>query len=304
MVKVKIVTLFLSFLFVLGTVTVNVKAEQTPEFSVSFRSSDSLSSQKYFSEQSEQDNGTNTVSLIVYNAMVNFLKDDDGDEYCSKLTAKFDLDASKRVNYYAISYLNLNGSNGYGYDWFMINSSDVYTLEEGYSPEEGILYLDMEVFGYGRLMKVSVKVEIYYEGGGLAYTFGPDDDPDLKDIMLESNDYDGKGDPFANPAVTPTPTLCDPENISVNPTDLTLARKTSEDVTVTITDTDGCVVEGETVTATINFAGRNRISISPSSAITDENGQTTFTITAMKKGNSKVTFKAGDVKKSIVVKVK
>ena len=304
MVKVKIVTLFLSFLFVLGTVTVNVKAEQTPEFSVSFRSSDSLSSQKYFSEQSEQDNGTNTVSLIVYNAMVNFLKDDDGDEYCSKLTAKFDLDASKRVNYYAISYLNLNGSNGYGYDWFMINSSDVYTLEEGYSPEEGILYLDMEVFGYGRLMKVSVKVEIYYEGGGLAYTFGPDDDPDLKNIMVESNDYDGKEDPFA-PSPTPTPAQCVPKNISVNPNILKLDNKTSEDVTVTVTGANDCAVEGETVTATINFAGRNRISISPTSAITDENGQATFTIAAKKKaGVARITFKAGDVNKSITVKVK
>ena len=49
---------------------------------------------------------------------------------------------------------------------------------------------------------------------------------------------------------------------------------------------------------------RRGIKISPLNALTDKNGQATFTITAKKKGNSKVTFKAGDVKKSIIVKVK
>jgi len=285
-------------------------AHAIPEFSVSLRPSSSQNqnnetSKKYF-EQAE-DTGTATASLIAYNAMVNLLKDDDGDEYCPQLTVKFDLDASKRVNYYVISYmnLNLNGNNDNDYDWFMINSSDVFTLEEGYSPDEGILYLDMEVFGgYGRLTKVSIKIEIYYEDGSLAFKFGPDDDPDLKNIMVESNDYDGKEDPFA-PSPTPTPAQCVPKNISVNPNILKLDNKTSEDVTVTVTGANDCAVEGETVTATINFAGRNRISISPTSAITDENGQATFTIAAKKKaGVARITFKAGDVNKSITVKVK
>ena len=67
----------------------------------------------------------------------------------------------------------------------------------------------------------------------------------------------------------------------------------------------GCLVDGETVTATINSAGKKRISVSPTSDSTDENGQATFTIKAKKKtGNARVTFKAGAVKKSMTVKVR
>ncbi|HHT9135950.1 MAG TPA: hypothetical protein ACFYEK_01765 [Candidatus Wunengus sp. YC60] len=76
-------------------------------------------------------------------------------------------------------------------------------------------------------------------------------------------------------------------------------------MTVTVTGEAGCLVDGETVTATINAAGKKRISVSPTSGSTDENGQASFTITAKKKtGNARVTFKAGDVKKSITVKVR
>ncbi|HHT9113206.1 MAG: carboxypeptidase regulatory-like domain-containing protein [Planctomycetes bacterium] len=106
------------------------------------------------------------------------------------------------------------------------------------------------------------------------------------------------------PTVTPTP-VCEPEAISVSPTSLTLKRNKSGDVTVTVTGADDCAVEGETVTATINSAGKKRISVSPTSDSTDENGQVTFTITAKKKtGSARVTFKAGSVKKSMTVKVR
>ena len=68
---------------------------------------------------------------------------------------------------------------------------------------------------------------------------------------------------------------------------------------------DDCAVEGETVTATINAAGKKRVSVSPASATTDASGEATFTITAKKKiGAGRVTFKAGSAKKSITVKVK
>jgi len=108
------------------------------------------------------------------------------------------------------------------------------------------------------------------------------------------------------PTVTPTPTeVCEPESISVSPTSLSLKRKKSGEVTVTVTGEEGCLVEGETVTATINAAGKKRISISPTSSTTDSDGQATFTITAKNKtGNARVTFKAGDVKKSMTVKVR
>ncbi len=105
------------------------------------------------------------------------------------------------------------------------------------------------------------------------------------------------------PAVTPTPECVEPEAISVSPTSLSLKRNKSGDVTVTVTcDDEG--LEGQDVTATINAAGKKRISITPS-ATTDASGEATFTITAKKKtGSARVTFKAGDAKKSMTVKVR
>jgi len=114
--------------------------------------------------------------------------------------------------------------------------------------------------------------------------------------------------PLPSPTVSPTPTVCEAEKVTVSKTTLSLKRKKSGDVTVTVTGTvtgDACEVEGETVTATINAAGKKRISVSPTSGTTDASGAATFTITAKKKtGNARVTFKAGSVKKSITVKVK
>ncbi|MBI2472535.1 MAG: carboxypeptidase regulatory-like domain-containing protein, partial [Planctomycetes bacterium] len=118
------------------------------------------------------------------------------------------------------------------------------------------------------------------------------------------------GTPTPGPTVTPTPTpVCEPESVSVSPTSLKLKRKKSSDVTVTVNGSadvcPGGVVAGETVTATINAAGKKRISVSPASATTDPSGVATFTITAKKTtGNARVTFKAGDVKKSQTVRVR
>lgn len=109
--------------------------------------------------------------------------------------------------------------------------------------------------------------------------------------------------PVASP--TRTPSLCEAESVSVSPTGISLKRKKSSTVTVTVTGADGCAVEGETVVATISAAGRKRISISPTSTSTDENGEAIFTITAKKiNGNARVTFKAGSVKKSMTVRVR
>ena len=115
--------------------------------------------------------------------------------------------------------------------------------------------------------------------------------------------------PTPIPSVTPTPGVCNAEAISVSPTKLTLQRKASGDVTVTVTGADDCAVEGETVTATINSADKKHISVSPTSASTDVNGKASFTVTAKAKkkkktASARVTFKAGSVKKSITVKVR
>lgn len=102
----------------------------------------------------------------------------------------------------------------------------------------------------------------------------------------------------------PTPiTDCFAISIAISPKRLILQRGQSSDVTVTL-EGDNCTPEGETVTATIGKAGNKRISVSPTSGTTDSNGQASFTITAKNKaGNARVTFKAGSVKKSIVVHV-
>ncbi|MBI2470819.1 MAG: hypothetical protein HYV59_06205 [Planctomycetes bacterium] len=110
------------------------------------------------------------------------------------------------------------------------------------------------------------------------------------------------------PSLVPTPTAtpaCEASSLAVSPTTLTLNRKTSGSVTVMVTGDANCPVEGETVTATIAASGRKRVSVSPTSRATDENGQATFTITARKKiGKAKVTFQAEGQKKSITVTVK
>lgn len=110
-----------------------------------------------------------------------------------------------------------------------------------------------------------------------------------------------------SPALTPTVTpVCEATSLSVFPAILTLNRKKSDKVTVTVAGSGNCPVEGERVTATIGIPGKRRISVSPSSQSTNENGQATFTITAKKKrtGKARVTFQAAGQKKSITVTVK
>ncbi len=79
----------------------------------------------------------------------------------------------------------------------------------------------------------------------------------------------------------------------------------SGNVTVMVTGDGNCPVEGETVTATIGASGKKRVSVSPTSQSTNENGQAIFTITAKKKaGKARVTFQAAGQTKSMTVTVK
>ena len=218
------VVLSFLFVFVLVLTVPNAQAAQTPtpEFFASINvvnmqesnSGEKGNEKKYNADES----GTGTV-LIVSNAIARLLKDDDGDEEYPKMSFKFDLDVNETTDYYAIFYLSFHdGYNSYG--WFTFDSikTAVYTLEEGSSAEEGVLDLDL-YFISGYQMKMDVKVEVYYnEDGSLAATYGPDDDPDLKDIPVESGDYDIKEDPFATtPTPTSTPTPFEPNTISVDP---------------------------------------------------------------------------------------
>ncbi len=109
--------------------------------------------------------------------------------------------------------------------------------------------------------------------------------------------------PVPTPSVSPTPTVCEAESVSVSPAGLTLRAKDSREVTVTVTGEDGCAVEGEEITAVLNSKSKRSIKISSMSQETDENGEAVFTVTAKKKGNATITFKAGGLSTKLKVKV-
>jgi len=111
--------------------------------------------------------------------------------------------------------------------------------------------------------------------------------------------------PSPTPSASPTPFVCEAESITVSPRRLTLKRKQSKEVSVTLTGENDCPVEGKRVTASVSKDDKKRISVT-SSAVTDADGVATFTITGKKTtdDNAKVTFKAGSLKKTITVKVR
>lgn len=105
------------------------------------------------------------------------------------------------------------------------------------------------------------------------------------------------------PTVVPTPTY-DGAKMKASPRTLKLKRKQSSITTVTIEGDNG-VLEGKTVTATIGKADSRHILISPADEVTNEHGQTQFTITAKDKtGNAKIVFKSDNLKRSIIVRVR
>lgn len=85
---------------------------------------------------------------------------------------------------------------------------------------------------------------------------------------------------------------------------LKLKKKQSSVVTVMI-ERDNGVLKGETVTAIIGKASGRHILILPADEVTNEYGQAQFTITARDKaGKARIIFKSGNVKKSIIVRVR
>src|SRR3989339_982513 len=100
--------------------------------------------------------------------------------------------------------------------------------------------------------------------------------------------------PTATPLATPTTSACEPEAITLDTKKLNLKLGEGKTVTVTVSGSDDCESEGATVTAVVK-TGKNRATVNPATATSDENGQATFTITAgQKKGNSKVGFTVED----------
>ena len=108
----------------------------------------------------------------------------------------------------------------------------------------------------------------------------------------------------SSPTVTPTP-VCEVASVSVLPKRLILKRGKSHEVTVNLKGKNDCSTEGKIITATISKMGSKRVSVMPTSQVTDENDTAGFIITARNKvGNARVTFKADSQKISLTVKVR
>ncbi|WP_347274777.1 carboxypeptidase regulatory-like domain-containing protein [Candidatus Kuenenia sp.] len=109
---------------------------------------------------------------------------------------------------------------------------------------------------------------------------------------------------------TPSPEECpDASEVvatsaSVDQDTLILAKGSSGEVTIIVTDNDGCTAEGVKVTRKLSSANKKMINVKPLSTKTDASGQATFTIRAKKnKGGASVKFSVGGVKDKPKVKI-
>jgi 5-hydroxyisourate hydrolase-like protein (transthyretin family) len=110
--------------------------------------------------------------------------------------------------------------------------------------------------------------------------------------------------PDVSPNVSPTP-CAEVNSVEVDSRKITIKRNTNSGMTITVLCDNGSPVEGVMVSASINKAGNKRILILSESTNTNENGEAKFTIIAKNKtGNARVTFQAGGLKKSVIVKVR
>ena len=71
-----------------------------------------------------------------------------------------------------------------------------------------------------------------------------------------------------------------------------------------VTGENGCAVEGEEITAVLNSKGKRTVKISSMSQATNENGEAVFRVTAKKKGNAAITFKAHGLSTKLKVVVR
>ena len=108
----------------------------------------------------------------------------------------------------------------------------------------------------------------------------------------------------AVPIQTPTPILCDAEKIEASPEEVKLQKKKKATVLISIICEDGVTpVIGETVTARVR-TGKDRVKVSPSIAVTDDNGQAVFKIAAKNEvGKARIQFETSNLRKGVKVKV-
>ena len=110
--------------------------------------------------------------------------------------------------------------------------------------------------------------------------------------------------PQPTATTTPPPTECVPESMTISSYKLNLKMKSSKKVTVIVTGSDGCLVEGDVVEAKIDKSGKKYVAVSPKRATTDANGQARFKIRAKgRKGDATVSFTSEEIEETITVKV-
>ena len=98
---------------------------------------------------------------------------------------------------------------------------------------------------------------------------------------------------------------CMTELITATPNKLTIRKNGNGNVTITVKGVDDCLVEGVTLTTTINGNGKRLIGVSPDSQKTDANGQAVFSIKAKdKKGTAIIKFGVSGLDKFVKVQVK
>ena len=108
----------------------------------------------------------------------------------------------------------------------------------------------------------------------------------------------------AMPIQTPTPTPCDTEIIEVSQKEIKLHKKKKATVLVSIICGDGASpVIGEPETASAR-TGKKHVRVSPSIAVTDDNGQAVFKIAAKNTtGKTRIQFNTNNLREVVKVKV-
>ncbi|MCF6149602.1 MAG: hypothetical protein E3K37_13195 [Candidatus Kuenenia sp.] len=100
-----------------------------------------------------------------------------------------------------------------------------------------------------------------------------------------------------------TSVICDGEVVTSDQDNVEVTRYSSVPVTITVECEDGTPRDDALVIWEI-VRGIENISISPESAITDDNGQAVFTIEGEKKGKAKIKFVSSDSNSKVKVKIK
>lgn len=137
--------------------------------------------------------------------------------------------------------------------------------------------------------------------------------PSSKDVAVEAgqpNPQTGKNTVnFALTAGTPTPVpsptpSCEVAEVDAEPEKQKILREESGEITVTLTCGDGSPSANRLVNVNVK-SGKKRVTVEPATALTDENGQAVFTVTATTKtGDAKITFLHQNLKDTVTVRVR